>query len=557
MARTSRGGSEPRSDISHGWRRARGRALLAVLLALALAAAACGDDDGAPTAGADGADTTSTTEGSTEPTDEECTAERVGGELTMSVFSETRSLDPTVSTGTGTTGGTELSAIYDTLMRFDYETFEFEPWVAESLVPDDEKRVWTLTLREGVTFGNGDPLTAEAVRASIARHQDPNSRSVVKPEVSQIKSMDVVDDLTLRFTLVEPWGMFPIVLADMAGMIVNPRVVEERGADFGANPLGAGVGPFEFVRFRPGEDIVVEARDDYWGGPVCIERIRFIDLIGEPATYEAMKAGTIDVAYFREPATAPQARADGFNVVSEIVWLGQGLLINHSVGDPITADLRVRQAVAHALDPEVLSERAFDGHLIITETIMPETSPYHVDAEGLAYDPDRAAQLVAEVKAEGWDGSISLVCGDTTPEVGIAVETMLNAVGFQTRRESLPTGEFASRVYVDRNYELACGGAGASDSSPWIRLARFYGPDNFFTGYQNEEFNAALRDLKLAATPEEARPAMAELQRVWNETVPSVGLGALEAGIITHDRVRGVLPNVNMMVTFAKAYIER
>lgn len=424
MARTSRGGSEPRSDISHGWRRARGRALLAVLLALALAAAACGDDDGAPTAGADGADTTSTTEGSTEPTDEECTAERVGGELTMSAFSETRSLDPTVSTGTGTTGGTELSAIYDTLMRFDYETFEFEPWVAESLVPDDEKRVWTLTLREGVTFGNGDPLTAEAVRASIARHQDPNSRSVVKPEVSQIQSMEVVDDLTLRFTLVEPWGMFPIVLADMA-------------------------------------------------------------------------------------------------------------------------------------DPEVLSERAFDGHLIITETIMPETSPYHVDAEGLAYDPDRAAQLVAEVKAEGWDGSISLVCGDTTPEVGIAVETMLNAVGFQTRRESLPTGEFASRVYVDRNYELACGGAGASDSSPWIRLARFYGPDNFFTGYQNEEFNAALRDLKLAATPEEARPAMAELQRVWNETVPSVGLGALEAGIITHDRVRGVLPNVNMMVTFAKAYIER
>ncbi|HEX7095389.1 MAG TPA: ABC transporter substrate-binding protein [Acidimicrobiales bacterium] len=542
---------------TRGVRRRRRLGAVAVAVVLLTVAAACGDDDGDD--GAAQPTSAPSTSGSptTEAPDDFCTADRVGGELTMSVFSETRSLDPTVSTGTGTTGGTELSALYDTLMRFNDETYEYEPWVAESLEPNEDNSVWTLKLRPGVKFGNGDPLTAEAVKASIARHQDPNSRSVVKPEVAQIQSMEVVDDLTLRFVLVEPWGLFPYVLADMAGMIVNPRVVEERGADFGANPTGAGVGPYELVHYRPGEEILFRARDDYWGGPVCIQQLRFIDIVGEPATYEALKAGTIDVMYFREPETAPQARADGFDIRSETIWLGQGLIMNHSVGDPVTADLRIRQAVAHALDAEVLSQRAFGGQLIVTDTITPETSPYHVDVEGIPYDPDRARQLVEEAKAGGWDGSISLVCGDTTPEVGIAIETMLNAVGFQVNRESLPISEFSSRVYVDRDYELACGGAGASDSNPWIRLARFYGPNNYFTTYQNEEFNAALRELKLASTPAEAKPAIEELQRVWNETVPSVGLGALEAGIITRDRVHGVLPNVNMMVTFAEAYVDQ
>jgi peptide/nickel transport system substrate-binding protein len=532
------------------------RAAIAVLALLALLAASCGDDDDSGTAGPT---TTAGGSATTEPVDDtsgECTADRVGGEVTMSVFSETRSMDPTVSTGTGTTGGTELSALYDTLLRFNYETSEFEPWLAESIEPNADFTQWTLKLRPGVTFGNGDPLDAEAVRASIARHQDPNSRSVVKPEVSQISAMDVVDPLTLRFTLVEPWGTFPYVLADMAGMIVNTKVVAERGDTFGVNATGAGVGPYELVHFTPGEEMLFEARDDYWGGTVCIQQLRFIDLVGEPTTYESMKAGEIDAMYFREPETGPKARTDGYDITSEIVWLGQGVLINHAVNDPITADVRVRQAVAYALDPEVLSERGFDGNLITTNAIAPDTSPYHVDVEAIGFDRDRAAELVAEVKAEGWDGSIRLACPDTTEQVGIALETMLNAAGFTTKRELMTIADFSKRVYVDRDYELACGGAGASDSSPWVRLSRFYGPNNYFTSYQNEEFNAALRELKMAATPEDAHPAMEELQRVWNETVPSVGLGALEAGIITREGLHGVLPNVNMMVTFAKAYVE-
>src|SRR5690606_946297 len=147
-----------------------------------------------------------------------CTADRVGGQLTMSVFSETRSMDPAVSTGTGTTGGTELSALYDTLVRFNPDTSEFEPWLAESVEPNDDFSSWTVTLRPNVTFGNGDPLTAEVTKASIERHTAPGSVSTVKSELAQVKAIEVVDELTLRFDLIESWGTFPYVLADMAGM---------------------------------------------------------------------------------------------------------------------------------------------------------------------------------------------------------------------------------------------------------------------------------------------------------------------------------------------------
>src|SRR5690606_28991690 len=105
-----------------------------------------------------------------------CTADRVGGTLNIGPWVETGSLDPVSIVG-GTSGGQETAALFDTLMRFDPNTGDNEPWVAESLTPDAQNVVWTLKLRPDVKFGNGDPLTADAVKASIERHKDPANRS--------------------------------------------------------------------------------------------------------------------------------------------------------------------------------------------------------------------------------------------------------------------------------------------------------------------------------------------------------------------------------------------
>ena len=144
----------------------------ALLVVLGLLAAACGDDDDGGAAGeaeapSDEAEESEVT--ATPAEDEVCTEERQGGELTMGVQLMAIGLDPTVALGTGVAGATEITAIYDTLMRYNPDTGEIDPHVAESLEPNDDFTQWTLTLPEGITFGNGDPLTAEAVQFSVDR----------------------------------------------------------------------------------------------------------------------------------------------------------------------------------------------------------------------------------------------------------------------------------------------------------------------------------------------------------------------------------------------------
>ena len=435
------------------------QALVALILSLALIAAACGSDDDddegtgpvevttpetqATEPPAEPADEpsesseeqgeppatpppTTTTEAPEVATGGECTEDRRGGEVTFGVFSETAGLDPTVSTGSGVTGMNELMAIYDVLIRLDRNTGEYIPHLAESLVSNDDATVWTLGLREGITFGNGDPLDADAVIASIDRFNNTD-RALGQGNqsgafVSFITEMVALDDLTVQFTLGEPWGTFPYTLADEPGMIVNVNVLDSYSdeenpvAAFSRNPVGAGAGPYEVERYAPGEEIVLRAKDDYWGGPVCIEKITFVRFAGASATYDAFQNDDLQVAFLREPRAISEARANGDeNALVFLQNTGGVILINNGIrgSTPPTTDLRLRRAIFLATDTGVMDERANDGTGLPGKTLLSDRSFYY-DADLFPEYPtnaDEARRLVEEVKAEGnWDGTIRLQC---------------------------------------------------------------------------------------------------------------------------------------------------
>lgn len=230
-----------------------------------------------------------------------CTDDRVGGTLTMGTLAAPQGLDPAGQPGNEPTGGSEITALFDTLMNYDSATRTYKPLVAKYLEPDARNVVWTLTLRNDIRFGNGDPLTAQAVKASIERHQAADNTQTSRIDAATIHSIAVVGPKTVRFTLKAPDPSFSRILATDIGMITNPKVVAERGADFASNPAGAGVGPYELERYAPGDEIVLKARNDYWGGPVCIQTIRFVSIIGAQGTYDALQHGELNVAYLREP----------------------------------------------------------------------------------------------------------------------------------------------------------------------------------------------------------------------------------------------------------------
>lgn len=529
-------------------------ALGVAVVALTFVSAACGDDGDTEAA------ETPSTETVAEPTEEHCTADHVGGTITMGVYSETAGLDPVVSTGSGATGGTELAAIYDTIMRWDPATGEYEPRLAESLEPNSDYSEWTLKLKPGLKFGNGDPFTTAAVAHSIERHKDPDLRSSSRVFAQYIDSVEIVDDLTMVFKLAAPWSEFPYVLADEPGMVPNPAVIEQLGPEqFSRAPVGAGVGPYEVERFTPGESIVLRAKSDYWGGPVCVEELRFVAWGSPAATFEALEAGQVNVAYIDDAQVLHRLRERGFAHHSEALG-GQGLQINQNEGAP-TQHLEVRQAILHALDPEVIDQRVNDGVGLATSKLFGENSLYHTDVEGPEVDTEKAAQLVADAKAaHGWDGKVRLTCTEAQADQAISVKTLLDAVGFEVQIERVPTtGDLIQRVFIDRNFDMACWTVQLFDAAPWVKLDRMLrnGSPSNIIGYNNPEMEAALAELRVAPNLDAKKRVIGEIQQIWNETAPFAVIRSGEPSIAWRDEVRGLTFTQETIVYFDKAYIAR
>ncbi|HEX7095043.1 MAG TPA: ABC transporter substrate-binding protein [Acidimicrobiales bacterium] len=521
---------------------------LLVLVALALVGASCGDDD------SDAPSTAGDAGGNGTAASADC-----GGTLNVGTYTEPRGLDPLDAAG-ATTAGLEVAALYDPLVRWNPEEGVYEPWLAESFETTDDGRTWTITVRDGAVFGNGDPITAEAVARSIERHQPQENASLQRVLALLIERIDVVDERTLTIMLHEAWPGFPFVLAGPVGQIVNIEVAQQRGADFKTNPAGAESGPFAFSRLAPGEEIVLTAREDYWGGKPCVDAVRFIRLMGAAATYEALRAGQLDVGLLRDPKVIADARADdSIEVFASLANGGEVILMNNGVrgSSSPTTDVRVRRAIVAAIDVDEVNQRASQGTALATKALIhPEASIWSQGLEGPEHDPELARRLVAEAKADGWDGKIRLRC-DNAPnrvDIGNAVATQLEAVGIDVELDtSQPIGATIQAVVTDANYDLACWGINVFDDSPWAKLNRQLGgssPSNF-AGFVNTEWDAALHELRMASDRDETLAALKRLQEIANEQAPLAVLSSAEEVVAWRDGVSGLVPTSEANVLLA------
>lgn len=488
-----------------------------------------------------------------------CTTERKGGTITMATGQSATTLDP-VTQNSGGNGGSERAAIYDTLMRYDEEKNAYEPHLAESLSGNEDSTEWTLVLREGIAFSTGEELTAELVKQSIERHLAEASGSNLINILAFIDEMEVVDARTLVFHLSDSFGTFPFALAGHAGEITNPSVVKKLGEKFGLEAApGMGLGPYEVERFAPGEELVLKARDDYWGGPVCVDELRFIHIAGGTATYETFTLGESQIAYLSDARARHAAVQDGVRGYSTDAWAGAAFLLNSGVreSEPATSDVRVREAITLAIDPEIMNQRRWEGEGQPASTLIypPEDS----EVAGPPYDPERARELVEEAKADGWDGTISLTCPNdpSNIEAAIAVKALLQDVGIDVTANNVSTADLINAVIVDANYEMACWGVGAQKASPFLGFSGFHSESaSNYSGFANPEMDAALDELRRAAAPEDQEAAVEEVQKIWNETFPAVAYGASGTFIAIASELRGVVQTSWGTLLFHDAYVE-
>ena len=531
-----------------------------------------------------------------------------GGTLTMATYIEPPGLDPLVASGSGDLGGTEMMAIYDTVMRYNPATGKYEPRTAQSLTPNADSSVWTLKLKPNIKFSDGTVYDAAAVKYSLDRHRSglagappcdqlracPRNTTISSSYMSYIKSIDVVDSLTLQITLSGPLPELPAILAAEPGMVPSPTALQAAcpatttatpaTCSFNLHPVGAG--PFVLDAFTPHESITMKANPSYWGGQVYLDGLKFINLgdAGSDKTYQGLKSGSEQVALLRDPATVAQAKTDGYTGSSMLTYGGNIVLINDGVtvacasGKPAptctgqpdgpytpkspTTDVTVRQAIGAAVDPNQINERVYGGKGLVGTELFPKSFRYYPAVPGPKYDVAQAKQLVQQAKAAGWDGKIQYIT-DTAPsdvQTGLTLEAMLQAVGMTVQVTNIDPTTLALDKRTG-NYQTASHGFGITDDDLGVLRSVIGNLQSTAAGnrmgYKSAQMDAALQQLLVATTDNAKKAAYAQISRIYAQDVPFLNLASVEEFIAWSSSVHGVTAGSQSEVYFDKTWLAK
>src|SRR5215831_11417403 len=357
-----------------------------------------------------------------------------------------------------------LYALHDAVVR-PLPGERMAPALAASWTESPDGRVYEFTLRPGLRFHNGDPCTAEDVQYSFARYKGAGAKEL-QAKVTQV---EVVDPLTVRFHLREPWPDFMTfygTTATAAGLVVPKKYLEQVGVE-GFQKAPVGLGPYKFVSYTPGGDLVLEAYEGYWRKVPNIKRL-IIKSVPEGATRLAMlKTGEADMAFALEGQVAEAVQRDpNFTLVYTLHASSQWLEFPEQ-WDPksVWADKRVRLAVNYAIDRQAINEAACLGFCPPAGVIVPRVMEYALPAEPLPYNLQKAKQLLAEAGyPNGFDA------GELTPippffTVGEAVLNSLQAIGIRVRMRTLERAAFLSAWREKKLRGLAVVAVGTSGNA--------------------------------------------------------------------------------------------
>lgn len=445
------------------------RSLPVLLLVMALLVAACGEEDAAEPAPITAAPTTAAPEQSEDPAAEEPTGTTaaaaepeeqptetteavttttaaeveempMGGTLRMVIGAEPATLNP--MTGTRSDQVVAISVI-ERLVSTDSNVVPSTDGLVNGWERVDDL-TWQFTMREGVTFTNGETAGAEAAAFSLLTHRDTEG-SVLKGFFAVFADVQVVDDTTFEVTTTIPTNAVPELLANL--YLFPPAYYAEVGHEgYGLAPIGTG--PFVLSEWNAGSDIVATRNSDYWRGEASLDAIQWTWAGDDAARVALLQTGGADLVVNVPTQLQDDVAGQEGLIVHPVAALSNMTIFTVATAPPFD-DVRVRTAAAKAIDRQLLVDAIFDG-----TGASPNTNFFHTffqsvdgDEESIGYDPDGAAALLAEV-----GGEIAVTNTYTTgrypsdADVGEAISGMLEAVGFSVTRNPLDVGTFFGQV---------------------------------------------------------------------------------------------------------------
>ena len=344
-------------------------------------------------------------------------------------------LDPTISRAY--VGRLVFAALCDKLFDVTPD-LKIVPQLATGYEWAADNRSVVLKLRPGVKFHDGEPFNAEAVRFNIERHLTTQG-SFRKSEIGDIKSVDVVNDLTVRLNLSQPLVPLLAALTDRAGMMVSPKAAKELGDKFGTRPVCAG--PFKFVERVAQGKIVLQRFADYWDkGNVHLDRVEFVPITDSTARLASLRSGDLQMIERVSPTDLAQIRSDSKLKVVGVPELGfQVIRLNVANGpkSKALADVRVRQAIDLAIDREALVKSVFnDEYIAGNQFVSPSSAYYNKKLPVKPRDVARAKQLLKEAGQPNPSFTLILPPERDRQEAAQVIQAMLAEAGITMALQS-------------------------------------------------------------------------------------------------------------------------
>ena len=458
--------------------------------------------------------------------------------LHLATNEDWETLDPAFASGVQT--GAIVAKLYDGLMRYDYNSTEVVPNLAENVEVNDDATVFTITLRDGVTFHDGSPLTAEDVKYSFERVLNPDTASpvswvfedagisgieaFVSGEADGVSGIEVLDPQTVRITLDQPYAPFLFHLAMPASHIVSQAVTSAlpAGSDLSSNPVGTG--PFTLADRVRDSSLTLAAYPDYFAGAPAIDGVEYRIITDPLITWQEFLAGNLDVsgvpdALFDDITNDPQYE----EMLETLPELAVYYFALNQQFEPFR-DLRVRRAVAMAIDRQAIIDGVYNGKdLLANSPIPPGLAGYDAELQAYTYDPEMARQLLTEAGyPDGFDLTIWSTRTDTTVAVNEAIQFYLSEVGIRAELNQVDFGTLLDAAINGRAPAFYLSWfADYGDAYNFLHpLYVASGADRY--GYSNPEVAEIVGEAATKGELSERVPLYQEAQRLVVEDVPVV-----------------------------------
>lgn len=453
--------------------------------------------------------------------------------LNLATVEDWENLDPAFANGIQT--GAMVAKLFDGLMRYDFESSDVVPNLAREVVVNDDATVFTFHLHEGVQFHDGSILTASDVKFSFERVVSPETAGPLgwvftnagvtgaaefaAGEADEISGIRVIDDLTVEISLDRPFAMFLYHLAMPAAHVVPAAVASELGAGFSNNPVGTG--PFLLGDRMRDSHLNLVRFDDYFAGPAQIEGVHYRIITDSLIRWQEFLAGNIDSigvpdAIFAEVMGDPELAALVHTnaSLSTFYWA-----MNQHM--EIFQDIRVRQALAMAIDRQAIIDGPYNGKDVLANGPIPPGLSGYQERDGIEYDPEAARALLAEA---GYPNGFELELWSTRAEVTVAVTELiaffLSEIGVTTTINQVDFGVLIDAAINGRAPAFVLSwGADYADAYNFLQpLFVDLGPIRF--NYSNDEVTALLAEAATLGDIEDRIPLYQQAEDLVVADVP-------------------------------------